>query len=73
MYFLISCIPSLWHDLSLLYLCVAPSSVGLKFDENGMPIMPNMGSGMMPGGAAGQFPNMAELANSMSQGTCTIM
>lgn len=22
---------------------------GLKFDENGMPIMPNMGPGMMPG------------------------
>lgn len=22
---------------------------GLKFDENGMPIMPNMGAGMMPG------------------------
>jgi peroxin-19 len=46
---------------------------GLKFDENGMPIMPNMGAGMMPGGPAGQFPNMAELANNMAQGSCVVM
>lgn len=46
---------------------------GLQFDENGMPIMPNMGAGMMPGGQSGQFPNMAELANNMGGGTCVIM
>ena len=31
-----------------------------------------MGAGVMPGGETGQYPNMAELANGMSQGTCTI-
>ena len=46
---------------------------GLQFDENGMPIMPNMGAGMMPGGPTGQFPDMAEVAGHMGGGTCMIM
>ena len=45
---------------------------GLQFDENGMPIMPNMGAGMMPGGEAGQFPPMGDLAQQMRTGQCTI-
>mmetsp|Transcript_11904 Transcript_11904/g.19889 ORF Transcript_11904/g.19889 Transcript_11904/m.19889 type:complete len:309 (+) Transcript_11904:119-1045(+) len=46
---------------------------GLKFDENGMPIMPNMGAGMfpeMPGGEG--LPNLAEMAGKMQDGQCTI-
>eukprot|EP01032_Pedospumella_encystans_P020702 gene20702-23512_t len=46
---------------------------GLQFDENGMPIMPNMGAGMfpqMPGGEG--LPNMSELAGNMQNGQCTI-
>lgn len=39
----------------------------------GMPIMPNMGAGMMPGGPTGQFPNMAEVAGHMGGGTCIVM
>ena len=44
---------------------------GLKFDENGMPIMPNMGPGMMPGGEG--FPNMTDLSSQMASGQCSIM
>eukprot|EP01042_Synura_sphagnicola_P003965 gene3965-4978_t len=45
---------------------------GLQFDENGMPIMPNMGVGMMPGGEGG-LPNLADIAGNMGDGKCTIM
>jgi peroxin-19 len=55
---------------------------GLKFDENGMPILPNMGSGMFPegGGVPGGIPmpggeglpNLAELSENMANGTCSI-
>ena len=51
---------------------------GLKFDENGMPIMPNMGAGMFPeGGMPGMpggegLPNLAELSGNMAQGQCVI-
>jgi hypothetical protein len=45
---------------------------GLKFDENGMPIMPNMGAGMMPD-LGGQVPNMGEATTAMANGQCTIM
>ena len=44
---------------------------GLQFDENGMPIMPNMGAGMMPGGEG--FPNMGDLAGQMATGKCCVM
>ncbi len=54
---------------------------GLKFDENGMPIMPNMGAGMfpegtpaanmMPGGDGG-LPNLAEMSGNMANGQCVI-
>jgi peroxin-19 len=44
---------------------------GLQFDENGMPIMPNMGAGMMPGGEG--FPPMGDLAGQMAQGKCCVM
>lgn len=46
---------------------------GLKFDENGMPIMPNMGAGMfpeMPGGEG--LPNLAELSGNMANGQCVV-
>lgn len=46
---------------------------GLQFDENGMPIMPNMGAGMfpqMPGGEG--LPNLSELSGNMKDGQCTI-
>lgn len=46
---------------------------GLKFDENGMPIMPNMGAGMMPGADGGGLPNMLEVAGAMGGGQCMIM
>ena len=46
---------------------------GLKFDENGMPIMPNMGAGTVPDMPGGDgLPNLAGLAGSMGQGQCTI-
>eukprot|EP00605_Chrysophyceae_sp_TOSAG23-4_P000175 GSChrysophyteH1.ASY1.ANO1.209.1 assembled CDS len=58
---------------------------GLRFDENGMPIMPNMGSGLMPGqglgqganplgmpGGDGAMPDMANLPAMMASGQCTI-
>lgn len=47
---------------------------GLKFDENGMPIMPNMGAGMMPEGMPGGegLPNLTELSQQMAHGQCTI-
>jgi peroxin-19 len=45
---------------------------GLRFDENGMPIMPNMGPGMMPGGE-GNMPNMDNLPQMMATGQCSIM
>jgi peroxin-19 len=47
---------------------------GLKFDENGMPIMPNMGAGMvpeMPGGSG--LPDLGEHAFNMANGQCCIM
>jgi len=37
-----------------------------------MPIMPNMGAGMMPGGN-GELPDMANLPQMMQGGQCTIM
>ena len=47
---------------------------GLKFDENGMPIMPNMGGGMpemaMPGGEG--LPDVGSLAGKMASGQCSI-
>eukprot|EP01039_Chlorochromonas_danica_P004955 gene4955-5438_t len=46
---------------------------GLQFDENGMPIMPNMGAGMMPEMPGGQgLPNLAELSENMANGQCNI-
>lgn len=46
---------------------------GLKFDENGMPIMPNMGAGMMPDMPGGEgLPNLAEMSGNMAQGQCSI-
>ncbi len=46
---------------------------GLKFDENGMPIMPNMGSGFLPSMPGGEgLPNLAELSENMGNGQCTI-
>ena len=47
---------------------------GLKFDENGMPIMPNMGAGMvpeMPGGTG--LPDLGEHAFNMANGQCIVM
>jgi hypothetical protein len=45
----------------------------LKFDENGMPIMPNMGAGMMPEMPGGEgLPNLTELSENMANGNCTI-
>ena len=44
---------------------------GLKFDENGMPIMPNMGATAMPGGE-GNMPDMANMPQLMAEGKCTI-
>ena len=50
---------------------LAPS---LQFDENGMPIMPNMGSGLMPEVPGGTvMPNLGEATTAMSNGQCTIM
>jgi len=47
---------------------------GLKFDENGMPIMPNMGAGMMPEmGSDGGLPNLNDLAEKMATGQCSVM
>lgn len=46
---------------------------GLKFDENGMPIMPNMGAGVlpeMPGGTG--LPNLSEISENMAQGKCIV-
>jgi hypothetical protein len=43
----------------------------LKFDENGMPIMPNMGATAMPGGE-GEMPDMANMPQLMAEGKCTI-
>lgn len=52
---------------------------GLKFDENGMPIMPNMGAGMMPEGGAGMMAggdglpaDMAQISQNMATGQCTV-
>jgi peroxin-19 len=44
---------------------------GLRFDENGMPIMPNMGAGMMPGGEG--FPDMNDISARMGSGQCNLM
>lgn len=43
---------------------------GLKFDENGMPIMPNMGPGIMPGGDG--FPGVTDVNGQMAEGLCLI-
>jgi peroxin-19 len=46
---------------------------GLKFDENGMPIMPNMGAGFMPSMPGGEgLPNLAEMSQNMAQGQCIV-
>ena len=52
---------------------------GLKFDENGMPIMPNMGSGMMPEGGAGMMAggdglpsDMFSISQNMANGQCVL-
>jgi peroxin-19 len=46
---------------------------GLKFDENGMPIMPNMGAGMLPTMPGGEgLPNLSELSQNMATGQCCI-
>ena len=44
---------------------------GLMFDENGMPIMPNMGPGMMPGREG--FPGFGDVSEQMGSGQCSIM
>ncbi len=47
---------------------------GLQFDIHGMPVMPNMGSGMMPELPGGQgLPNMSGPVNSMANGQCSLM
>lgn len=47
---------------------------GLQFDENGMPIMPNMGAGLMPEMPGGPtMPNLGEATTSMANGQCTVM
>lgn len=47
---------------------------GLQFDENGMPIMPNMGAGMMPEMPGGStMPDLGEATTAMAGGQCTIM
>jgi hypothetical protein len=48
---------------------------GLKFDENGLPVMPNMGAGMMPeeGFPSGQLPDFAKLQTSLDSGQCSVM
>lgn len=49
---------------------------GLKFDENGMPIMPNMGAGMFPEGmmAGGEgLPDLSNLSGKMAEGQCSVM
>ena len=49
---------------------------GLHFDENGMPIMPNMGNGVLPegsgSGGTGDLPDLSHLAESMAKGQCRI-
>jgi peroxin-19 len=48
---------------------------GLKFDENGMPVMANMGSGMfpeMPNSGEG-LPDLSEVSQKMASGQCTVM
>lgn len=44
---------------------------GLKFDENGMPIVPNMGPGMMP--SSRDFPGMTDISGQIAEGQCTII
>mmetsp|Transcript_18524 Transcript_18524/g.34602 ORF Transcript_18524/g.34602 Transcript_18524/m.34602 type:complete len:334 (+) Transcript_18524:209-1210(+) len=47
---------------------------GLQFDENGMPIMPNMGAGLMPEMPGGsKMPDLGEATTAMAGGQCTIM
>lgn len=48
---------------------------GLQFDENGMPVMPNMGSGVMPempGQTGSGLPDLSELSAAMQGGQCCI-
>lgn len=46
---------------------------GLRFDENGMPVMPNMGAGTMPERPGGEgLPNLAELSENMANGQCAL-
>jgi peroxin-19 len=47
---------------------------GLQFDENGIPIMPNMGAGFvseMPGSEG--LPDLSDLSAKMASGQCLIM
>ena len=43
---------------------------GLKFDENGVPVMPNLGAGAMSGN--GDLPDLGNIALNMQMGQCTI-
>jgi hypothetical protein len=46
---------------------------GLKFDNNGIPVMPNMGPGVMPDMPnLGDLPNLDELTAKMQSGDCLI-
>lgn len=48
---------------------------GLKFDENGMPVMPNMGAGAMPEMPNQQgsgLPDLGDLSTAMQGGQCCI-
>ncbi len=48
---------------------------GLKFDENGMPVMPNMGSGTMPempNQTGSGLPDLSDLSAAMQGGQCLI-
>ncbi len=48
---------------------------GLQFDENGMPVMPNMGSGVMPempGQTGSGLPDLSELSAAMQGGQCCV-
>ena len=50
---------------------------GLKFDENGIPIMANMGAGTMPenmgyGLGGGSVPDLGDLQRQMQGGQCVL-
>ena len=51
---------------------IAPN---LKFDENGMPVMANVGSGTMPempGQHGSGLPDLSDLSAAMQGGQCSI-